>query len=172
MPTADRSEFSIELKWEDKQSFTVRWDLPETPELFVDEGPDIGGSGKGPNPSRMVVAGVATCLASSLTFCLNKVRADVKDMRIRAHGIITRNPQGRLRLSHIRVEPLVTMPADEQVRLARCAGMFEDFCIVTEAVRKGVPIDVQVFLVDEQGKETPIEPRVRQDGPAQPGQKP
>jgi uncharacterized OsmC-like protein len=165
MGAVDRSEFSLELQWEGKLSFTVKWDFPDAPDLFVDEGPDLGGSGRGPNPSRMVVAGVANCLASSLMFCLQKVRADVKGVRIRAHGTITRNPEGRLRLTRIRVEPLVTMPADEQVRLARCAGMFEDFCIVTEAVRDGVPIDVQVYLVDEGGKETPVDARMRQDGP-------
>ena len=166
MPSPDTSEFTLELKWESKLAFTVRWDLPDAPELFTDEPPALGGSGKGPNPSRMIVAGVANCLASSLMFCLQKVRADVKDMRIRAHGTITRNPDGRLRLTHIRVEPLVTMPAEEQVRFARCVGMFEDFCIVTEAVRNGVPIDVQVMLVDEKGKETPMEARLRKDGQA------
>ena len=166
MPSPDTSEFTLELKWESKLAFTVKWDLTDAPELLTDEPPSLGGSGKGPNPSRMIVAGVANCLASSLMFCLNKVRADVKDMRIRAHGTITRSPEGRLRLTHIRVEPLVTMPAEEQVRLARCVGMFEDFCIVTEAVRNGLPIDVQVLLVDENGKETPMEARVRKDGQA------
>ena len=166
MPAPDTSEFSFELEWESKLAFTVKWDLPDAPVLFTDEPPALGGSGRGPNPSRMVVAGVANCLASSLMFCLQKVRADVKDMRIRAHGTITRSPEGRLRLTHIRVEPLVTMPAEEQVRLSRCVGMFEDFCIVTEAVRNGVPIDVQVMLVDEDGKETPMEARVRKEGQA------
>jgi organic hydroperoxide reductase OsmC/OhrA len=166
MPSPDTSEFTLELKWESKLSFTVKWDLPDAPELLTDEPPALGGSGKGPNPSRMIVAGVANCLASSLMFCLQKVRADVKDMRIRAHGTVTRNPEGRLRLTRIRVEPLVSMPAEEQVRLARCVGMFEDFCIVTEAVRNGVPIDVQVLLVDENGKEAPMEARVRKDGQA------
>jgi len=166
MPSPDKSDFTIELEWHDHLSFDIKWDLPDAPGVFVDEPPALGGSGKGPNASRMVVAGVATCLAASLMFCLNKVRADVKDMRLRAHGTVERNAQGRLRLTRIRVEPLVTMPSDEQVRLARCVGMFEDFCIVTEAVRKGVPVDVQVLLVDEKGEEHPVEARVRQEGQA------
>lgn len=161
----DKMEFTFNLRWEDHLAFTVEWDLPEAPDLFTDEPPALGGSGRGPNASRLVVAGVANCMAASLLFCLTKVRADVRDFRIRAHGTILRSPEGRLRLRHIRIEPLVHMSGDQMKRLARCVGMFEDFCIVTDSVRNGVPVDVQVFLVGEDGEETPVEARVRQDPP-------
>ena len=159
----DKLEFTFDLKWEDHLAFTVTWDFSDAPELFTDEPPSLGGSGRGPNASRLVVAGVANCMSASLLFCLNKVRADVRDFRVRAHGTVERSPEGRLRLRHIRIEPLVHMPMEQRTRLARCVGMFEQFCIVTEALREGLPIDVEVFLVDEEGDEHPVEPRVRKE---------
>ena len=150
----DKREFDFEMEWVDNLGFNVKWDFYESPDLFMDEPPSMGGSGKGPNAARMIVAGVANCLSASLSFCLIKSRANMQSMRVRCHGTLERNAQGRLRLTGIRLEPLVSMPEKGMAKLVRCLGMFEDFCIVTESVRNGIPVDVQVFLVDEEGNET------------------
>ena len=150
-------EFTMDLEWVDHLAFNVRWDLPDAPGVLMDEPPALGGSGKGPNASRMVVAGVANCLAASLLFCLQKSRVDVRSFSVRAHGTMARNERGRLRLQHVRIEPLVHMGTDDMRRLHRCVGIFEDFCVVTEAIRDGIPVDVQVILVDGEGNETPVE---------------
>jgi organic hydroperoxide reductase OsmC/OhrA len=149
----NRREFDFEMEWVEHMGFTVKWDFYESPDLFLDEPPSMGGSGKGPNAARMIVAGVANCLSASLTFCLGKSRANVEAMRIRCHGTLERNERGRLRLTAIRIEPLVTLPDEDVAKLERCRGMFEDFCIVTEAVRQGIPVDVQIFRVDGEGNE-------------------
>jgi uncharacterized OsmC-like protein len=152
----DRTEFSFEMEWIDHLSFNVRWDLPDAGDMLMDEPPAFGGSGKGPNATRAVVAGVANCLGASLLFCLQKSRADVEGFRVRASGTVTRNERGRLRLTGIRIEPVVKMPEGKMKRLDRCLDMFEDFCIVTESIRSGVPVDVQVYLVDDDGTENPV----------------
>jgi organic hydroperoxide reductase OsmC/OhrA len=152
----NRREFDFDMEWVEHLGFNVKWDFDESPDLFLDEPPSLGGSGKGPNAARMIVAGVANCLSASLTFCLGKSRANVEAMRIRCHGVMERNERGRLRLTAIRIEPLVTLPEEDMAKLVRCLGMFEDFCIVTEAVRKGIPVDLQVYHVDNDGNETPV----------------
>ena len=149
-------DFDFEMEWADHLAFNVKWDFYDSPDLFMDEPPSMGGTGKGPNAARLIVAGVANCLSASLAFCLTKSRVGMEGMRVRCHGLLTRNERGRLRLTAIRIEPLVRMPADKVARLERCLGMFEDFCIVTESVRNGIPVDVQVHLVDEEGNETPV----------------
>jgi organic hydroperoxide reductase OsmC/OhrA len=152
----NRREFDFEMEWVEHMGFIVKWDFYQAPDLYLDEPPSMGGSGKGPNAARMIVAGVANCLSASLTFCLGKSRANVEAMRVRCHGTLERNERGRLRLTAIRIEPLVTMPEEDMNKLVRCLGMFEDFCIVTEAVRQGIPVDVQVYRVDVEGNETPV----------------
>ena len=80
----DKMEFTVNIEWVDHLAFNVRWDLPEAPDILMDEPPDLGGSGKGPNASRMVVAGVANCLGASLLFCLQKSRVEMDGFSVRA----------------------------------------------------------------------------------------
>lgn len=149
-------DFQFEMEWVDHLAFNVKWDFYDSPDLFMDEPPGMGGSGKGPNAARMIVAGVANCLSASLAFCLEKSRVDVKGMRIRCHGELTRNERGRLRLTSMRIEPVIDMPGKDMKRLDRCLGMFEDFCVVTESVRNGIPVDINVYRVDDEGNENPV----------------
>ncbi len=149
-------DFQFEMEWVDHLVFNVKWDFYDSPDLFMDEPPGMGGSGKGPNAARMIVAGVANCLSASLAFCLEKSRVDVKGMRIRCHGELTRNERGRLRLTSMMIEPVIDMPGKDMKRLDRCLGMFEDFCVVTESVRNGIPVDINVYRVDDEGNENPV----------------
>ncbi len=150
-------DFQFEMEWVDHLAFNVKWDFYDSPDLFMDEPPGMGGLGKGPNAARMIVAGVANCLSASLAFCLEKSRVKVKGMRIRCHGELTRNERGRLRLTSMRIEPVIDMPGKDLKRLDRCLGMFEDFCVVTESVRKGIPVDINVYRLSEDGDEVLME---------------
>ena len=155
----DKREFSFEMEWLEHLAFNVKWNFHDSPDLFMDEPPSMGGSGKGPNAARMIVAGVANCLSASLAFCLTKSRVGMEGMKVRCHGTLERNDRGRLRLTGIRIEPLVRMPGKDLAKLERCLGVFDDFCIVTESVRKGIPVDIQVYQVDGEGNETPVSTR-------------
>jgi hypothetical protein len=36
---------------------------------------------------------------------------------------------------------------EDTARFDRCRQVFEDFCIVTQSVRAGIPVDVQIYPV-------------------------
>ena len=156
-PKRDMRDFQFEMEWIDHMAFNVEWDFYDAPDMFMDEPPSMGGSGKGPNAARAIVAAVGNCLSASLTFCLGKARADLNGMRIRCYGRLKRNERGRLRLDYIRIEPVVDMPEEDLKKLERCLEIFEDFCIVTSAVREGIPVDVNVYRLGEGGEEELVE---------------
>lgn len=136
--------FKIELELIDKLQFNVKFDLPKAPDIIMDEPPDFGGEGLGPNAARAITAGVANCLAASLTFCLRKTKADLKGMRAVAQGTIGRE-EGLLRLQRIEVKILPTLGNKEDLeKLERCKNLFEKYCIVTGSLRKGLPITIDV----------------------------
>lgn len=122
--------------------FEVDWALPNAPPGTLDEAPPIGG-GAGPNPSRLVASAVAHCLSSSLLFCLAKSRVEVGELRTVARAEIQRNERGRWRLSRLTVELDPSVAPEQAAQLERCKGLFEDFCIVTESIRRGIPVDVR-----------------------------
>jgi uncharacterized OsmC-like protein len=140
-----KMEFSLEMELIDNFQFKVKYDLPEMPDLITDEPPKIGGEGKGPNPSRLIGTAVANCLSSSLVHCLRRAKADVKGIKAEVTGYIERNDEGLLRLTKIDVTilPKFGSSADENL-LNRCKDIFEKYCIVTESIRNGLPVNVEI----------------------------
>lgn len=133
---------NLRMSWSEHYRFTVDWSLPGKGEGVVDEPPPIGG-GEGPNAARLVAAAVSHCLSSSLIFCLEKSHVAVEGFTTEARAEITRNDRGRWRLSRVTVTLGPEIRPEAKEALERCKGMFEDYCIVTEAIRGGVPVDVR-----------------------------
>jgi organic hydroperoxide reductase OsmC/OhrA len=109
----------------------------------MDEPPPLG-EGRGPNAARILGAAIGHCLSASLLFCLKKTRVEVSAMETKVTGTVERNEKGRLRIGTIRVQLSPEIAREDRVRIGRCLEMFEDYCIVTQSVRKGIEVDVQV----------------------------
>ena len=64
-------------------------------------------------------------------------------------GRLDRNEQGRWRLQDIdvRIHTPGTAP-DKPRQMERCLGLFEDYCVVTASVRRGIPVRVEVIGPD------------------------
>ncbi|MFI5340232.1 MAG: OsmC family protein [Candidatus Methylomirabilales bacterium] len=123
--------------------FRVRFDQAEMPDLITDESPPLG-EGKGPNPSRLLATAVGNCLAASLLFCLGKARISVEGLEAEVLTEFTRNEAGRLRIGGMKVRLLPKWTEETATKAQRCLQIFEDFCVVTQAIRRGVPVEVRV----------------------------
>ena len=136
-------DFTVTLTLGSDFRQTADFGLPGAPSLAIDEPPPLG-TGAGPNPARLLASAVGSCLAASLTFCMRKARIDVRGMETAVRGTLERNERGRLRIGslHVRLEPIV--PEDQHDRVPRCLALFEEFCVVTASVRRGVPTTVEV----------------------------
>ena len=113
------------------------------PDLTLDEPPPLG-EGSGPNAARLIAAAVGNCLAASLAFCLKRSRIPLKQLRATVEGTLVRNERGRQRIGEIRVKLAPDVAPEDRDRMERCLELYEDFCIVTESVRNGIPISVEV----------------------------
>jgi organic hydroperoxide reductase OsmC/OhrA len=137
--------FSVELEQQEGFEFRVRFDAPRDAELALDEPPPLG-AGSGPNAARLVAAAVANCLSASLVFCLrNKFRQNPGPVRAMATGRLERNAAGRYRIAGIDVVISLAEKRGELPHQERCMEQFEDFCVVTESIRRGIPVSVTVF---------------------------
>lgn len=117
--------------------------LEGPPSLVVDESAPLG-EGEGPNPTRLLATAVAHCLGSSLLFCLRKQHIEPTALTVRAECDLERNERGRLRIGGIRVMLELEVNEEERARMGRCLELFQDYCVVTESVRKGIPVQVAV----------------------------
>jgi organic hydroperoxide reductase OsmC/OhrA len=65
-------------------------------------------------------------------------------LRTTVEGTLVRNERGRLRIGGLRVRLAPEVTAEQRGRMGRCLDLFQDFCIVTESVREGITVDVEV----------------------------
>ena len=147
---SEPSRFTLELEQLADYKFRVKFDWPDVAELVLDEPPPLGGAA-GPNAARLIAAAVANCLSSSLLFCMRKFRQSPGKLRAEVTGALARNEHGRVRIGRLDVSIQLAEPASDIKHFDRCLQQFEDFCVVTESVRNGIPVGVRV--VDGQGSE-------------------
>ena len=134
-------EFTLKLARREGYRFNVDFDLSGVPDLLLDEPAPLG-AGSGPNAARLLAASVANCLSASLLFCLGKFKQDPQEVVTHVTGKLVRNEKGRLRVGGFEVEIKLGETVE---RLAHCTEQFEDFCVVTDSVRHGIPVNVRVL---------------------------
>jgi uncharacterized OsmC-like protein len=142
--TTVQSTFDIDAVRVEGFRFSIHFPGTELEPIVTDEPPPLG-QGRGPNPSRMLAAAVVNCLAASLLFALQKKGVSVAGLKARSTVELVRNETHRLRIKGISVmvTPSVASTASAAA-IDEAIDLFEDFCVVTQSVRQGIPVDVRV----------------------------
>jgi organic hydroperoxide reductase OsmC/OhrA len=147
---SENASFTLELEQIEDYEFRVKFDWPNVAELTLDE-PEPLGRSAGPNAARLIGAAVANCLSASLLFCMRKFRQAPGKLRATVTGALRRNERGRIRIERFDVDIRLSQACGEIKHFDRCLAQFEDFCVVTESVRRGIPVGVRVL--DGTGRE-------------------
>lgn len=134
-------EFDLHVEQVDAYEFRVRFDKPQYPEVRFDEPAPLGKDAF-PNAARMLAATIGNCLSASLVFCMQRKNVKIEGMRTEVHVEVVRNERKRLRIGGVKVTLRPDVEASEE--LTACLDTFEDFCIVTQSVRGGIDVQVNV----------------------------
>ena len=114
-------------------------------DCFIDDTHQEEANMLGPNPSRLLGLALLGCLSASFIFCLKKKELTVDDLKAEAELIIARNDKGFWRVKKIDVEIEITInDPDTRKRADRCKKMFEQYCTVTQSVRHGIDVEVNI----------------------------
>jgi len=135
-------EFTLHIDQVDGFEFRVRFDKQEHAELTMDEPAPLGRD-SAPNPARMLAAAIGDCLSASLVFCLKRRGVAVVGLRSEVKVALVRNESKRLRVGRVDVSIHPRDPIPEEA-LDECLKVFEDFCVVTQSVREGIEVSVNV----------------------------
>src|SRR5687768_12075856 len=148
---SETRDYKVDLRFVRGYEFVATFrDGEGLPPIVFDEPPPLG-EGSGPNAAAVLAAAIGNCLAASLAFCLRKARVEPVDLTAAVIARVARNEQGRFRISGIDVDLTPEVAESDGPRLERCERLFEDFCIVTESVRRGIPVNVKVVQPTVQG---------------------
>lgn len=147
---SDPGKFSLTVERIQGLEFEVEFDWDHLEPMIVDE-PEPIGHRKGPNAARLLGAAVGNCLSASLVFCLEKAKIEIGGIKTKVNGFLERNDQGRWRVTRLDVHITLDAPGEKPQRTSRCIEIFEDYCMVTASVRKGIAVNVVVM--DTEGNE-------------------
>ncbi len=139
----DEHGFELTMELQQGMQFQVDFGRPGVPPLLMDE-PEPVGQDEGPNATRLLAAAVGNCLSASALFCFRKARVTVDGMRTEVRTKLVRNESGRVRVGAIEVEICPEVSSEDWPRLRRCIDVFQDFCIVSQSVKQGIDISVEV----------------------------
>jgi uncharacterized OsmC-like protein len=123
--------------------FRAEFDAEGLPDLIVDELKPLGES-SGPNPTRLLSVAVGHCLSSSLLYCLAKARINVRNLETAVNATLERNEENYLRIKNLSVQMFLDVDEKDKIRVSRCLDVFENYCTVTQSVRKGIAVTVNV----------------------------
>jgi len=137
-------QFATTLEQIKDFAFEVTFDKKGLSPLTADE-PKPLGTETGPNAARLLSGAIGHCLSASLLFCLQKSRIPMRHISTKVHTSLARNEAGRWRIKDIKVDIKAdTENEQDRERMKRCLDIFEDFCIVTQSVRKGIDVQATV----------------------------
>jgi uncharacterized OsmC-like protein len=125
--------------------FKVEFDAKGVPSLVVDEMKPIG-KGLGPNPTRLLSVAIGHCLSSSLLYCLDKANVKVKKLDTIVKADVARNKEGYLRVAGLDVQIYLEVNEEDKLRVPRCLNIFENYCTVTQSIRKGIEVKVNTVF--------------------------
>ena len=148
---ADMEPFSVSLTLLEGYRYEV--DFGDMGKIITDEPEPLGGSG-GPDPARLLATAAANCLAASLSFALRKFKDNPGQIKAVVDGHMAR-VEGRWRIHHLDVSLHLGTAKADLPHLERALAQFEDFCIVTQSVREGFPVNVSVFDGNRVSVKTP-----------------
>ena len=137
---SDTKTFSLSLEL--LENFEFQIDFDEYGYIITDEPPPLG-KGEGPNPARLVGAAVANCLCASLLFALKKKKQALPALRADIVGNIAK-VDGFWRIVKISVDIHADTADVDPESLETAIQQFENFCIVTQSIRRGIPIHVEL----------------------------
>jgi organic hydroperoxide reductase OsmC/OhrA len=132
--------FSVSINHVERFKFLV--DFEQYGELTTDE-PEPLGNGEGPNPARLLIASIGNCLCASLLFAIEKHAK--KEVAISANitGEISRVDK-YWRVTNVKVNLAVNESSHRIEHFDKILAQFENFCIVTQSVRQGIPVEVSI----------------------------
>lgn len=135
------------LEQEGPYAFRISFEGTGLDALHTDESAPLG-EGTGPNPTHLLLAGVANCLSASLLFALRKFKNAPGPIRTEIVAHKARNEAGRWRIPRAEVAIHLSDAAAGLERFDRVLAQFEEFCIVTQSVREGMQVDVRIIDAD------------------------
>ena len=113
-------------------------------DINVDEPASFHGTDLGPSAVEYLLIGIGGCLGTTFIFCLQKNNIELETFEVVVDGNVSHTgPKNRLRLENVDVDLKFTpKEASSDFEINRCVKEFTQYCLVTNSIANGLPINV------------------------------
>ena len=110
----------------------------------VDEPASFHGTDLGPSAVEYLLIGIGGCLGTTFIYCLQKNNIELETFKVVVDGKVSHTgPKMRLRLVNVDVDLKFTpKEANSDLEINRCMKEFTKYCLVTNSIANGFPINV------------------------------
>ena len=110
----------------------------------VDEPALFHGTDLGPSAVEYLLIGIGGCLGTTFIYCLQKKNIELETFEVVVDGKLSHTgPKKRLRLENVDVDLKFTpKEASSDLEINRCMKEFTKYCVVTNSITNGLPINV------------------------------
>ncbi|MFW9998677.1 MAG: OsmC family protein [Candidatus Hodarchaeota archaeon] len=135
----------VSLKKEEEMIYRCDLGGIKMQSLYIDESRKNIKEKIGPSPAKLLALSILSCLSLSFEFCLQKTGFILSDLNGSAEVIIARNDKDfwRIKKIDVNIEPIIKNP-EMRKRADQCQRFFEQYCIISESLRKGIEINVNL----------------------------
>jgi len=147
------SELSIELVWKRTESelvpnkysneHSIKYN--KTYSLNADAAPSWGGNSLNTNPEQALAAALSSCHMMTFLALAAKVKWPVKHFRDKAEAHLGKDPQGKMCISQIDLNPVVEFDDGFEVEQSKLDDMHERahrYCFVANSIADHVVINI------------------------------
>jgi uncharacterized OsmC-like protein len=113
--------------------------------MNVDEPESFHGTDIGPSSVEYLLIGIGGCLATTFAYSLQRRSIGVNGIDVVVDGRLAHvEPKKRLRLINVDVKiTYLPQPNTSLKKINMCIEEFEEFCIVSQSIQNGFPINVE-----------------------------
>jgi uncharacterized OsmC-like protein len=119
--------------------------------LKLDEPESFHGADTGPSSAEYLGTSIGGCLGTSFAYCAQHVDLAIKAIKVTVDVELhheegeTSGGKGPLRIAGIKADMAVTLQNDDDADvLELCIESFKKYCVVTQSVMRGIPVDVKI----------------------------
>ncbi len=110
---------------------------------YLSDEPDPVGDAAGPSTPALLASALGHCLSASLLEALKHAHVEILGYETDAVAVVKPNKEGKPRIERVDVT-LRPRVAQRYPRMQRCEETFENYCTVTQSVKTGVEVRIQV----------------------------
>ena len=144
---ANIHEYPIQVEWEGGRDGKGKWTAEHSgASLPIAVPPEFQGPGGATNPEELLTSAIASCYTITFGIIAANRKLPVSSLSVEAVGQVEQNGPS-FKYIGITIKPVITLASDagdDQVKMAEdMAHKADAYCIVTNAVRGNIHIEVQ-----------------------------